>query len=222
MIRSMLRALHKPIYEHRQGVLVDLISPHLKQHARVLDVGCGFGQLGRALMDASPHIAHVEGAESVRRGAELIQVTAFDGIRMPWPDHTFDAVILADVLHHDRDPERLLRESARVSRNLVIVKDHLRGGLLAQQRIGLLDQAANAGYNVPVLYKYNDLREWRGLVGKVSTRVVEERTSIDIYPRVFNRLLGRGLHYFVVFERHGSAGGHPAPERRTETPVDKR
>jgi len=201
MIRRMLRTLHKPIYEHRQNALVNLISPHLKQGARVLDVGCGFGQLGRALMDASPHLAHVEGAESVRRGGELIPVTAFDGIRMPWPDSTFDAVILADVLHHDHEPERLLRESVRVSKNLVIVKDHLRDGLLAQQRISLLDWAANAGYNVPVLYKYNNLREWRALVGKVSRRVVEERMSLDIYPPLFNGLLGKGLHYFVVFER---------------------
>jgi SAM-dependent methyltransferase len=202
MIRGMLRTFHKPIYEHRQNTLVRLISPHLKPGARVLDVGCGFGQLGHALKEASPDVARVEGAESVRRGSELIPVTAFDGIRMPWSDKTFDAVILADVLHHDHNPERLLRESVRVSRHLVIVKDHLRDGLLAQQRISLLDWAANAGYNVPVLYRYHNLREWRGLVGKVSTRVVEERTSIDIYPPVFNRLLGKGLHYFVVFERH--------------------
>jgi SAM-dependent methyltransferase len=202
MIRGILRTLHKPIYEYRQKTLVDLISPHLRQGARVLDVGCGFGQLGRALMDASPNAAQVEGAENVRRGNELIPVTAFDGIRMPWSDRTFDAVILADVLHHDHDQERLLRESVRVSKNLVIVKDHLRDGFLAQQRISLLDWAANAGYDVPVLYKYNSLREWRGLVGKVSARVVEERTSIDIYPPLFNGLLGKGLHYFTVFERH--------------------
>jgi SAM-dependent methyltransferase len=196
-----MRALHKPVYEHRQRVLVNLVSPHLKSGDRVLDVGCGFGHLGRALMDHSPNTFRVEGAESAPRGGELIPVTATGGQSLPWPDRTFDAVILADVLHHDPVPERLLRESARVSKRLVIVKDHLREGFLARERISLLDWAANVGYDVPCLYRYNNLREWRGLLDKVGSRIAEERTGIDIYPPLFNGLLGKGLHYFVVFER---------------------
>ena len=199
MLRTLLRTFHKPIYDHRQQVLVKLISPHLQPGARVLDIGCGFGQLGRALMDASNDHVRVEGLESVKRGNELIPITAYEGTRVPFPDDTFDAVILADVLHHDHDQERLLREAARVSRNLVIIKDHVRNGLLAQQRISFLDWAANAGYNVPCLYKYHSLQEWRALVGKFSSAKVEERTSIDVYPPVFNEFLGKGLHYFVVF-----------------------
>jgi ubiquinone/menaquinone biosynthesis C-methylase UbiE len=200
MIRSLLRACHKPIYERRQETLVELISKHLKPGARVLDVGCGFGQLGRALMDASQNKISVEGVESAPRGGELIPVTAYEGLRIPFPDKTFDAVIVADVLHHDHDQERLLREAVRVSKKLMIIKDHRRDGLLAQQRISFLDWAANAGYNVPVLYKYHSEDEWHALVKKVSSKVLEERTSIDIYPPVFNQLFGKGLHYFVVFE----------------------
>ncbi|HEY4086818.1 MAG TPA: hypothetical protein VGM43_12815, partial [Bryobacteraceae bacterium] len=120
---------------------------------------------------------------------------------------TFDAVIVADVLHHDHDQSRLLYESARVSKHLVIVKDHLREGLLAQERISLLDWAANAGYSVPVLYKYNNLAEWHELIGRYSSKILTERTSIDIYPPVFNHLLGKGLHYFTVFERAASLPG---------------
>jgi ubiquinone/menaquinone biosynthesis C-methylase UbiE len=167
MIKRVLRNLHKPIYESRQKALLRLISPHLDRGARVLDVGCGFGGLGRALMDFSNDAFRVEGAETAPRGGELIPVTACGRASLPWPDRTFEAVILADVLHHDPQPESLLKESVRVSKKLVIVKDHLRGGLLAQQRISLLDWAANAGYEVPCLYKYNDIRQWRDLIGSL-------------------------------------------------------
>ncbi|MBZ5677956.1 MAG: hypothetical protein LAP61_27215 [Acidobacteriia bacterium] len=84
MIRSLLRNFHKPIYERPQEELVRLISSQLRPGDTVLDICCGFGQLGRALMDATPGI-YMEGVESVRRGAELIPVTAYEGTRMPWP-----------------------------------------------------------------------------------------------------------------------------------------
>ena len=198
VIRDIFKGLHKPIYERRLKELVRLIGPHVSSGATVLDVGCGYGHLGRAIMDAYPKV-QVEGVESVKRGGELIPVTAYEGTQIPWKDGSFDAVILADVLHHDHDPDRLLRESARVSKRLVIIKDHLREGLLAQQRISLLDWAANAPYQVPCTYRYNNLSEWRTTIGRVSSRIIEERTSVDVYPPVVNQLLGKGLHYFAVF-----------------------
>ena len=200
MIGSLLRSLHRPIYSYRQNVLVQMIGPHLKPGDRVLDAGCGFGHLGRALMDAFPDV-HVEGVESVKREGELIPITAYEGTRMPWDDGVFDVVILADVLHHDKDPQRLLAEAVRVSRRLVIIKDHLREGFLAQKRISLLDWAANAGYQVPCTYRYNNLAEWRQAIARVGSTFVEERTSINVYPPLFNNLLGGGLHYWAVFSR---------------------
>ena len=200
MIGSLLRSLHRPIYSHRQNVLVHMIGPHLKPGDRVLDAGCGFGHLGRALMDAFPDV-RVEGVENVRREGELIPVTAYEGARMPWDDGVFDVVILADVLHHDVNPQRLLAEAVRVSRRLVIIKDHLREGFLAQKRISFLDWAANAGYQVPCTYRYNNLAEWRQAITGVGSKFVEERTSINVYPPPFNTFLGGGLHYWAVFGR---------------------
>jgi SAM-dependent methyltransferase len=200
MLRNFLKRLHKPVYDRRLEELVRLLAPHLQSGYRVLDAGCGFGQLGRALMDAVPG-CRVEGVERAPRGGELIPVSASTGDCFPWPDSTFDVVIVADVLHHDAEPDRLLAECARVSRHLVIVKDHLREGFLAQQRICLLDWAANVPYGVPCTFRYKNLSEWRQSVGLPAFRVLEERTSIDIYPPVLNQVLGKGLHYLAVLER---------------------
>lgn len=199
MINRLLRAMHKPVYERRLQELVRLIGPHVRPGDRVLDVGCGFGQLGKALSDQCG--VYVEGVESTKRGNELIPVTAYEGHRIPWEDATFDVVIVADVLHHDLDPDRLLGESVRVSKRSLIIKDHLREGFLAQQRISLLDWAANAPYQVPCTYRYNNHAEWRAAIQRAGCRIAEERVTIDIYPPLFNQLLGKGLHYFAVITR---------------------
>jgi len=195
-----MRSLHAPIYSHRQDVLVDLITAHLAPGARVLDVGCGFGHLGKAIMERSTTV-QVEGLERAKRPDELITVHAYDGTRMPWPDNTFDAVILADVLHHELDPDYLLCESIRISKQSTVIKDHLREGLLAQQRISLLDWAANAPYKVPCTFRYNNLPEWRNMFQRAGVRLSKELTSIDIYPPGINQLLGKGLHYFAILEK---------------------
>ena len=132
----------------------------------------------------------------------MIPIQAYDGSRMPWADDTFDIVLLADVLHHEHDPDHLLRESLRVSKKLLIVKDHLREGFLAWPRISLLDWAANAPYGVPCTYRYNSLNQWHNVFQRLPVHLKEERTSIDIYPPVINELLGKNLHYFAVLEKN--------------------
>jgi SAM-dependent methyltransferase len=200
MVQRFMRALHAPIYAHRQEALLRLIMAHVSAGCTVLDVGCGSGHLGKAIMDHSTKVT-VEGLERAKREGELIKVHLYDGSRIPWPDNTFDIVIVADVLHHELHPDHLLRESIRVSRELTIVKDHLREGFLAQQRISLLDWAANAPYDVPCTYRYNNLRNWHEMLERAHVRLKEERTSIDIYPPFINQLLGKGLHYFAVLEK---------------------
>lgn len=212
-LRRFMRSLHAPIYAHRETVLTGLIGAHLAPGFRVLDVGCGFGQLGQAIMQRYPAV-QVEGLERFRRPGELIPVHAYDGGRMPWDGEVFDAVILADVLHHDDHPDRLLAECVRISKRFVLVKDHLREGFLAQARISLLDWAANMPYQVKCTFRYNNLAEWRKAFGPLSVDVAEERTSIDIYPGLVNRLLGRGLHYFAVLEKQRSSGDLLIPSVR--------
>jgi len=197
-----MKVAHAPIYEARLRELVRIILPHLRENDRVLDVGCGVGTLGHALM-SDPHAPKgmtVSGLERFARGGEPIPVRQYDGRTIPDPDRTHDVVIVADVLHHDTDPDAVVRECVRVSRRLVIIKDHQIKGPIALQRISLIDWAANAPHGVPCLYRYNTPEQWDRFPDRFKLSAIDVRRTINLYPPIVNLLFGRSLQFLGVYQ----------------------
>ena len=208
MISRILAQLHRPVYEKRLDVLTEMISPHLESGDHVLDVGCGSGALGARLIAANAAKGViVDGLEKHPRGGEPIRVIAYPGETFPLANDSYDVVIVADVLHHEQEPEKLLREAVRVSRRLVIIKDHQVNGPFAQARISLIDWAANAPYGVPCLYRYNTPAQWTETIQRYRLEPVRRCDSMNLYPSGVNLLFGRKLQFLVV----GRVNKMPAP-----------
>ena len=195
-----MKCLHSYVYETRIQKLTKQIILYLQEGDRVLDVGCGQGVLGERIAKHSSCPPHVEviGLEKTKREGNLIAVTIYDGDKIPYPNKSFDIVILADVLHHETDPHRLIDECNRVAKRLLIIKDHKIDGIFAQQRISLLDWLANAPHGVPCLYRYNTLGEWRDFYKRHRLTVKDELCSMALYPPILNFFFGGRLQYFAV------------------------
>lgn len=199
MIKKLLRLVHGPIYESRIRALTRLIAPTLQPGDRVLDVGCGSGVLAKALQDsAADRSVRVEGIEKHPRGGEAVPVTGYDGKELPFPDATFDVVIIADVLHHEVDPDFLLQECARICRRNLVVKDHQLAGPFAQSRISFLDWAANAGYGVKCLYQYLKPDEWGLALRRAGLRENRRIDGMKLYPFGFEQVFGGRLHILLI------------------------
>ncbi|MGH2609333.1 MAG: class I SAM-dependent methyltransferase [Tepidiformaceae bacterium] len=222
-MRSILRRLHRPVYESRVRALSGRIARQLRPGDRVLDVGCGEGTLGAAVLrhPECPPGVRVEGLENRARGGEAIPVTAYSGSRFPFSDGSFDVVVIADVLHHEQRPDDLLGECVRVARRAVVLKDHQISGFLARPRVMFLDWAANNPYGVQCLFRYNTPAEWRATARRHRLRaVVEEGSMRDLYPPGLNTVFGGRIQYFAVLEKEettlpgGSSGGNPMARER--------
>jgi SAM-dependent methyltransferase len=91
----------------------------LRGARRVLDLGCGTGDLGR---HARGHDADIFGVDidvgALKQAARFERVICLDleSASLPYADATFDAVVAKDIFEHVQDPGRLAREVARVTR----------------------------------------------------------------------------------------------------------
>lgn len=202
---SILRRLHAPIYGWRvQGILQE-IMPHLCSGDRILDVGCGRGIIGHAIMNSPfcPPQLEITGLERERRGRELTPVKYYDGRRIPYADDDFDVVLLVDVLHHEDNPHRLIRECARVAQRVLIIKDHKKDGFFAQQRIALLDWASNMPYGVRCLFRYNTGGDWRSWYERHGLIVEREMNGMKLYPMLLDFFFGGNIQYLAVLRTDG-------------------
>lgn len=98
------------------GKYSDTLKPQ-RAGARVLDVGCGAGQVVDRLTQAGFEAYGVDVSEpNIERARRFSdRCSLYDGRRLPFPDQHFAAVGALNVLEHVEEPEAFLRELARVT-----------------------------------------------------------------------------------------------------------
>ena len=100
---------------------LELIAELVPRGSRVLDLGCGSGELLAQLIahrDCSGYgieLADGNVHASLARGIDVIQFNLEDGLAL-FEDRSFDVVLQLDTLQHLRNTEKMLRETARVGR----------------------------------------------------------------------------------------------------------
>jgi SAM-dependent methyltransferase len=207
---SMLDLLHgRLIFGRRVHRLAETLAARLPADATVLDIGCGDGSIAQAILQRRPDLS-ITGVDVLVRPETRIPVIGYDGSTLPFGDDSFDAVCLVDVVHHADDAQRLLGEAARVSRDRVLIKDHVADGVLARPTLRVMDWVGNARHGVRLPYNYLTGAEWLDQIGRLGATVRTWDTDLSLYPPPLSAVFGRSLHVVIDLEPAPSSNGQRA------------
>ena len=118
------------IHHHQPVTLTErpdfhVIGEIIEPGSRVLDLGCGEGELHARLVEhkrvlaRGVEISPAQVRRAIGRGVSVYQGDIDEGLA-DYPDKAFDYVILSQTLQETRSPLQVLREMLRVGRRAII------------------------------------------------------------------------------------------------------
>ncbi len=150
--------------------------------SRVLDLGCGTGELLSYLMrerGCSGYGVELDDANlqaCVARGVNVIQLNLDEGLAL-FADSSFDVVLQIDTLQHLRNAEVMLRETARVGRTAIVAFPnfaHWPNRLaVLRGRMPVTKVLPYQWYDTPNI-RVGTLRDFRALAQKNQLRILDE------------------------------------------------
>ena len=191
------------VFDRRRDRLATaLIAALPDEPSRVLDIGCGSGEIGSDLEDAGHRVI---GVEVLARESCAIPFARFDGRRLPFQDGTFDSAVIVDVLHHTADPTALLAEARRVTTGSVVLKDHFAESRRARFTLGVMDWVGNQQFGVGRDGAYLARSEWEEVFATAGLLIGDISESLDLYPAPAKPFFENGLHFVARLDTCPSA-----------------
>jgi SAM-dependent methyltransferase len=194
---QLIQKFHQSVIMNRR---VSVLASHLANllptddPLQGLDVGCGSGEVAECVQQLRPEI-RLRGVDVLVRSQTRIPIDRFDGVTIPFPDRTFDFVMLVDVLHHTENPAKLLTECARVSRQFILIKDHYRDSLWDELRLKAMDWVGNRSYGVALPYNYLSTTQWQALFEECGLWPEKTLDRLDLYTIPLHYIFDDKLHF---------------------------
>jgi methionine biosynthesis protein MetW len=158
-----------------------LVAGMVESGARVLDVGCGDGELLRLLSESKGvdargmEISQKGVNDCVAKGLSVIQGDA-DVDLADYPDDGFDYVILSQTLQATRNPRLVLEQMMRIGKRAIVSFPNfghwrIRWQLGVRGRMPLTENLSHAWYETPNIH-FCTIRDFVNLVELIDARIV--------------------------------------------------
>ncbi len=107
------------IIRNRTEKIVNSFDEFIRKEEKVLDIGAGAGWIAEEIQKRKNNeVALLDVTDFNQTNLRLV---LYDGEKIPFSDNTFDAVLLIYVLHHTKNPLKVLEEAERVTKDRIII-----------------------------------------------------------------------------------------------------
>lgn len=183
-----------------------LIAGMVEPRARVLDVGCGNGELLKLLEERKAVEGRgIELKQSgvnfcVAKGLSVIQGDA-DRDLADYPDHAFDYAILSSTLQATYRPKEVLEELLRIARRVIVSFPNfghwkIRLQILFSGRMPVTWNLPESWYETPNIH-FCTIRDFRALCSLIGARI-EKSVALSPYGHPLGFKVPPPLHNLIA------------------------
>jgi methionine biosynthesis protein MetW len=156
--------------------------------SKVIDIGCGEGELLEYLVDKkniSAHGLEIEAdrvSKAVSKGISVIQGDADSDLKN-YPDKAFDYAVLSMTLQIMRKPKEVLIEISRIAENVILVIPNFgqysnRLYLALKGRMPVTSKLSYQWYETPNIH-FCTIRDMQELIKEVGCRIINQYYVVD-------------------------------------------